>query len=227
MTRRKSRSEAAIENQLNTLDPSSCRYAVLSATRDFKAAWVRLGTELTAARESGDWKDWGYPSFEAYCRRELHLRRDTANKLTRSYAFLRDHEPSALEDMQERELPELDVVDLLSRAQERTTLSSGQIDQIRSDVFDPETQSPSRSQVVKRFRELDPEAFRQQKAPVSPPVSGKAAPQDIRKASLLADRLRELLQNMPQVSTQSREAAGVICREMNDLAQQTAQAAAS
>ncbi len=222
MPRRKSRAEVAIETQLRTLEPTSPRFVVLSAARDFKAAWVKLGTELTHARESNAWKAWGYPSFEGYCRRELHLRRDTVNKLTRSYAFLRDHEPEALEA--DRELPELDVVDLLSRAGDRTALSKGQIDEIRSEVFDPENQNPTKSQIVKRFREIDPEAFRPQK-PVPTLVQG--TPQDIRKALLLGERLNDLLTQMPNISQQSKEAASVICRELNDMMAASQQAEAS
>src|SRR5688572_16486056 len=160
MARRKSRAEVEIEAQLQTLDPDSERHQVLSAARDFKVAWVALGNLLTQVRESGTWREWGYSSFEAYCRRELRLRQDTANKLTRSFAFLRDHEPSAMELRPERELPPLDVVDLLSRAQERTKVSEEQLAAITEEVFSEEGPLPTRSGVVKRFRELDPDAFR-------------------------------------------------------------------
>ena len=89
MDRQRSRTEVEMEAQLKTLDPSSERYATLSAARDFKASWVALGELLTRVREGSLYREWGYSSFEAYARRELRIRQDTANKLTRSFSFLR------------------------------------------------------------------------------------------------------------------------------------------
>ena len=72
MARRKTRGEVAIQSQLTTLEPTSERYKVLVAARDFKASWVELGERLTTIRESEKFLAWGYSSFEAYCRRELN-----------------------------------------------------------------------------------------------------------------------------------------------------------
>lgn len=192
MARRKSRAEVEIEVQLRTLDPNSERHCVLSAARDFKVAWVELGNRLTAVRESDAWRNWGYATFDAYCRRELRIRRDTANKLTRSYSFLRDHEPEALRERETRELPPLDVVDLLSRAEDRAKLSEDQLDTIREEIFAPDNVIPTRSQVLKRFREFDPDAFRNA---ACAPVEG-----DVRKALLLAERLQALMEVQDGIS---------------------------
>ena len=43
MTRRRSKAEVEMENLLGTLEPSSERFRVLAAARDFKASWVILG----------------------------------------------------------------------------------------------------------------------------------------------------------------------------------------
>lgn len=218
MTRRKSRAEVEIEEQLATLDPSSVRYQVLEAARDFKAAWIELGRRLTVAREDEGWKAWGYSSFEAYCRRELRLRRDTANKLTRSYSFLRDHEPTALEECSTRELPPLDVVDLLSRAREKAKLTDQQLDEIREEVFDPQAGPTTRSQVVKRFREIDPDAFR--KAPAEPKAAAKVSVRpDVRKALLLAERLQALLEAQEGISGKALDGVRLSVSELRGLAQ--------
>ena len=66
MTRRRSKAEVEMENLLRTLDPSSERFRVLAAARDFKASWVILGEILTTVRDSNAFKEWGYSSFEAY-----------------------------------------------------------------------------------------------------------------------------------------------------------------
>lgn len=145
---------------------------------------------LTVVREKEIYGAWGYASFDAYCRRELQIKQDTANKLTRSFAFLRDHEPTMLDEGRaSRELPPLDVVDLLSQAKERTKISDGEFDSIREEVFAAES-SPTRNDVMKRLREVDPEAFRP-----APKPTNAAGENDLRKALLLAERLQSLLES--------------------------------
>lgn len=211
-----------LESQLQQLDPGSKRYHVLAAARDFRASWVRLGELLTRVREECLFEQWGYTSFEAYCRRELKLRRDTAAKLTRSYAFLRDHEPKTLDAPEsERELPALDVVDLLSRAKERSNVSDDQLNEIKEEVFAPEGPS-TRNQVVRRFRQLDPDAFRAASRDATgqntaaaetpkPPVNI-----DLRKALLLAERLQSLLEPDPQASDQAKAGIATVVRELRE-----------
>ncbi len=209
--RRKTRGEVEMEELLGRLDPSSERYRVLSAARDFKASWVELGERLTETREAEQYKEWGYDSFEAYCRTELRLKAETANKLTRSFSFLRDHTPQALETRQQRELPPLDVVDLLSRARERSQVSEAQLRDISKDVFAGEP--PTRGEVIKRFRELDPMAF---KAPERPKAeAGPAGEGDLRKALLLAERLQSLLPS--EVSRAAKDGVKVVVRELQEL----------
>jgi hypothetical protein len=211
MIRRRTRAEAEIQARLESLDPASKRFHVLAAARDFKASWVQLGQRLTEVRESGLYRNWGYTEFETYCRRELHLKNDTANKLTRSYSFLRDHEPRALEQRSERELPPLDVVDLLSQARDRSKVSVQDLEGIRREVFDAES-IPTKSQVVKRFRELDPDAFR---PPPRPPPDDRTV--EMRKALLLAERLQGLLEVLPGISHNSLAGARSVAAELRAM----------
>jgi hypothetical protein len=218
MGRRHNRSEAEMTAQLEALDPASPRYQVLHVARQFKAAWVDLGERLTQVRESNAFTQWGYTSFEAYCRRELHIKQDTANKLTRSFAFLRDHEPTMLEHRDTRELPPLDVVDLLSQAKERTKVSDDAFDSIREQVFDPEAKPPTKNDVVKRFREVDPEAFK----PAPKPATTPATDNDLRKALLLAERLQSLLEAQGDgVSKEAVQNARNVVRELRERFSQT------
>ena len=216
---RKTRAQAEIEAQLETLEPGSERHQLLVAARDFKAAWVTLGNLLTRIKETALWQDWGFSSFESYSRRELKLRRDTVNKLTRSYSFLRDHEPVALEQRRERELPPLDVVDLLSQARDRTRVTDDQMASIQEEIFDPQTDMPSKSQVVKKFRALDPEAFRT--APKQTQVQ-----QDTRKALMLADRLLELVQVQEGLSQEAIDGVARAAEELRTIFEAQRQAAA-
>jgi hypothetical protein len=212
MTRRRTRGEAQIEALLTQLDPGSERYRVLRAARDFKASWVELGERLTETREHEHYKQWGYTSFEAYCRQELRLKSETANKLTRSFSFLRDHNPESLETREVKELPPLDVVDLLSRARERAKLSDKQFEQVESEVFEGEA-PPTRTDVLKRYRELDPEAFK----PAAPRPTKAAGSEDVRKALLLAERLSSLVEGNDDVSRESRKALKALVGELKSL----------
>jgi hypothetical protein len=207
---RKSRAQAEIESRLQVLDPQSFRFAVLSAARDFRASWVELGDILTQVREKETYRDWGYGSFEAYCRRELRLKSETANKLTRSYGYVRNHRPAVLDDGKVCEVPALDVVDLLSRARERAKLSENDFRTIEQEVFSPEGPS-TRGQLLRRFREIDPEAFGPEKKPAS---AGASSEVEVRKALLLAERLLFLLESIPHVSDAAREGVRRASREL-------------
>jgi hypothetical protein len=214
MARRRTRGEAHIEALLSHLDPSSERFRVLRAARDFKASWVELGERLTETREHEQFKEWGYTSFEAYCRQELRLKGETANKLTRSYAFLRDHNPDSLETREVKELPPLDVVDLLSRARDRAKVSDKQFAEIKGEVFEGEA-PPTRADVLKRFREVDPEAFKP--AAPKPTRAGGGGAEEVRKALLLAERLLDLVSGHDGVSRESRQALKGVVAELKSL----------
>ncbi len=214
MTRRMTRGEAAIESLLSKLDPSSERYRVLSAAHRFKASWVELGERLTLVRETEQYAQWGHGTFEAYCRAELHLKPDTANKLTRSFAFLRDHEPTVLLERDTRALPPLDVVDLLTRARERAKVSEAQLQSIQEEVFAAEA-PPTKSDVVKLFREHDPEAFKGAPRPERPAKEPQEG--DLKKALLLAERLQALLEPQPDVSRSAQAGIRSIVTELKKL----------
>jgi hypothetical protein len=215
MARRRTRGEAQIDALLTQLDPGTERYRVLRAARDFKASWVELGERLTEAREAEQYKGWGYTSFEAYCRQELRLKAETANKLTRSYSFLRDHNPESIAEREARELPPLDVVDLLSRAREKAKLSEAQFTAIEGEVFDGE-EPPNKRQVLERFRELDPDAFK----PAARPTRA-AGDEDLRKALLLGERLLTLVDPIEDLTKSSREGLKKLVSELRGLFEAT------
>jgi hypothetical protein len=209
MTRR-TRSQKEMEATLAQLPPGTARHQTLSAARAFKAAWVDLGEKLTEVREKNLFRAWGYDNFESYCSRELHVRRDTANKLTRSFAFVREHEPVALESRHARELPALDVVDLLSRAQ----IPAPALNAIRREVFDEAAEPATRAQVLRQIRAADPDAFRPQQVEVSD--------QTVRKALLLAERLQSLLQVQAGISNKAIQGVAQAVSELRELSHQEA-----
>ncbi|MEO1334906.1 MAG: hypothetical protein AAFV29_04660, partial [Myxococcota bacterium] len=74
--------------RLRSLEPGTQRFIVLQSAIDFKRSWVHLAKHLAHVRNAGAYREWGYRTFEAYAQHELNLRRDTCQKLVRSYDFL-------------------------------------------------------------------------------------------------------------------------------------------
>src|SRR5262249_12628010 len=81
--------------------------------------WIELGEALTHVMRQESWKRWGFDSFDEYCTKELHVRRETAHKLVGSYGFLKSRAPSVLRrDGMEAPIPSLASVEFWKRAEE-------------------------------------------------------------------------------------------------------------
>lgn len=126
-----------------TLD-NALRQNVLTAARRFKAGWAELGRLLVQVRDSGAFSEWGYPNFDAYCAEELHVRKQTAQKLVRSYSFLARREPDlgktprAPEDSPAMRAPAFEVVEVLADADARGQLSEDEYHRIRESIWNPD-----------------------------------------------------------------------------------------
>jgi hypothetical protein len=113
------------------------RAELLARARRFKASWIDLAEALTAIKRSGGWKHWGYDSFEAYAKGELHIRQETADKLTGSYTFLKRRAPGVLErDALREPIPSYQAVDFLRRAEASEDAPKGTVEEIRRRVLD-------------------------------------------------------------------------------------------
>lgn len=151
--------EAALAQKAQSVEPGSFRQNVLFVARRFKSSWAELGKALVRVRDEGLFEGWGYPSFEAYCTRELHIRKSTADKLVRSFSFLARHEPqeAANEDVAER-APAFEVVEVLANAEERGQLSSDEYKSIRDSIWNPEKPTAElKREVAERFPPPPPE----------------------------------------------------------------------
>ncbi len=196
----KSKTEEAMAVRLATLEPGSKRYNVLDAAIRFKRSWIELAQHLTRIREQGGFKEWGYRSFEAYAQHELHLRRDTAQKLVRSYDFLNTNERPHLEAVVRGEpdtepLPSFQALDILAEAKQNPNLEEGDYKEIRDQVF---RDDPPPSQVRKLVKERAPE-----------PPKEEDPQQRLRKCLTMAERLYGLLleEDVPMPIAQSVEQA--------------------
>jgi hypothetical protein len=134
-------------------DAAGLRSSVAAAARRFKSSWFELGRLLFQVRANEAWQGWGFDSFEAYCTRELHIRRATAEKLLRSYGFLQRHERSAPETSEAVErAPPFEVVTVLADAEERGQLTERDYARVRDSIWDPgRTPSELRRELTERF----------------------------------------------------------------------------
>lgn len=125
---------AAAEIQ-HSKDP--VRAEMIARVRRFKASWFELGEALSEIKRADQFKKWGYGSFEDYCAKELHLKRDTADKLTGSFVFLKNKAPDVLRrDGREGPIPSYQSVDFLRRAEEETQAPPETLEELRKHVLE-------------------------------------------------------------------------------------------
>lgn len=126
------------------------RAEMIARVRRFKASWFELGESLTEIKRSERYAKWGYSSFEDYCKRELHLKRDTADKLTGSFAFLHSRAPEVLRrDGHEAPIPSYQAVDFLRRAEE-TAAPEETLTELRRHVLEEGATLPK---ITRLYRE--------------------------------------------------------------------------
>ena len=159
-----------------TKDP--VRAQALRGARAFKRSWIEFAEILTRVRDEEHWADWGYDSFERYCTKELHIKKETAYKLTGSYQFLRKEQPQVLKrDGVLKPLPDYRSIDKLIKAEDQLPARSGTVKELRSAVID-ECLTPAATSA--RLKEM---------LPPPPPKPGDAK----REARRFASQARRLL----------------------------------
>ena len=156
------------------LPEGSVRRRVLEGARRFKAAWVEFGRLLSEVKREGLWREWGYPTFERYCARELFIRPATAEKLTMSYGFLDRHEPELARPrrVEDANAPPFEVVEVLSRAEASGQLSNAAWRELRDEVLE---RPPSAAAMTRRLAEK-----------LGPPKAAPAPPKPDRLRALAA-----------------------------------------
>jgi len=178
------------------------REEVQHAARTFKTSWTGLAKVLTRVRDEALWEGWGFASFEAYCGKELRIRKATALKLTRSWSFLDRHERSWTPDAEDAPpAPAFEVVEVLAEAEERGALGAAEYRSIRDSIWDPERP------VAAVRRELN-ERFPRPAA--EPPPTEVRLGQLARSALRLAEELRECRGVPASVRTQADDLAAVV-----------------
>ncbi|MDD5137280.1 MAG: hypothetical protein WC409_01610 [Candidatus Omnitrophota bacterium] len=138
----KSRSIRNLEQKMKGLEPGSLRYQVLESAKNFKSSWIGLGQILYTVYKDKMYKEWGYMSFEAYCKGEIGVHQQTASKLLHSYYFLEKNEPEFLKDVQSQEspdpknIPAFDAVNVLRLAAKQKELTEDDYQEFKKSVFE-------------------------------------------------------------------------------------------
>jgi hypothetical protein len=177
----KTKIEAALAAAERAHEGDRERADLLRRTRLFKASWIELAEALTESRRRGDFKRWGFASFEDYTRRELYLRQETVDKLTGSFLFLKKRAPDVLaRDGLSRTIPSYQVVDFLRRAETESDAPESTVEQIRKRVLEDGAGLPS---VVREFKDS-----------VFPVDPSQKKERELSALLNVAKRLRELLE---------------------------------
>jgi hypothetical protein len=195
-----------LASRAEDLPEGSVRRCVLEGARRFKAAWVEFGRLLAQVRRESLWKEWGYPSFEKYCTKELFIRPATAEKLTVSFGFLERHEPAlARADRAEAKAPPFEVIEVLSRAEQAGRLSQEGWRELRDEVLqNPPTPAAMNRKISERFG-----------PPPTPPAPRKA--ERLSRLAALARRLATACEEDTAVPQALAKRAADLARDLEEL----------
>lgn len=146
------KTERMLEAAMQTHADDPERVTVLDRARRFKRSWIDLAAALVEVRERESWRRWGYPGFDEYCAKELHLKRGTVDKLCASYGFLRANRPRLVDAADdEAPIPSWQAVHFVARAEERGAADERTIAEMKRAVFDEGAPAPV---ISRKYREV-------------------------------------------------------------------------
>ena len=142
---KKTKAITDIEGRMREVEEGTLRFSALEAARDFKSTWVRLGQILYAIYKDRNYKEWGFSTFDGYCKKEIDIRKNTAVKLLKSYYFLEENEPELIKDQsisggsggpRPAVIPDFESINALRLAQKNKFLTPSDYADFRRDVFE-------------------------------------------------------------------------------------------
>ncbi len=157
------------DDRMKAVETGSFRYDILRCAKNFKSSWLDLGRFLTAVKKDRMFRDWGYLSFEAYCVKEVGIRKATGDKLLRSYFFMEREEPGYLkpehlDNAEAPQVPSFETVDTLRKVKENKEFSISDYQNLKKQVFeegrDEKQIKDAYRALLKNVREEDPEEAR-------------------------------------------------------------------
>lgn len=141
------KTDQKMEDTLLAVSDDPVRADTLAKARAFKRTWLELAEALTRVSDKRLWAAWGFTDFDAYCRKELHLRGSTVAKLLGSYRFLETSAPRVIERARSTEtfdapIPSLPAVEFVKRATEEGNADEETLRTIHRVAFDEGAEAP-------------------------------------------------------------------------------------
>jgi len=158
-----------IEKKMDMAEPESLRHKVLESAKNFKISWIELGQCLYSAWKEKAYKSWGYTTFDIYTAKEIGIRKQTAQKLLRSYYFLEKEEPNYvtkeyLQETAPSALPTYEAVDILRNASDKKKIDQNDYEMIKNKVLKEGKSAvevrKDLTAIIKRREEVEPQEAR-------------------------------------------------------------------
>jgi hypothetical protein len=171
------KTDRKMEDTMLAVADDPVRADTLQKARAFKRTWLELAEALTKVSDKRLWERWGYSDFDAYCRKELHLRGSTVAKLLGSYRFLETSAPRVIERARDTEtfdipIPSVAAVDFVKRATEEGNADEETLRTIHRVAFDEGAEAPV---LKKSFGEIVfPQTDREKKEKLRAQIAGAA-----------------------------------------------------
>lgn len=154
--------ERQMEEHMLAVAHDPLRADTLGKARAFKRTWLELAEALARVQAKAAFENWGYPDFDAYCRKELHLRAATVAKLLGSYRFLESSAPRVIERARSisasgapleltSPIPSLPAVEFVQKAHERGAADRETLNAITREAFDEGLDAPL---LAKKFKDV-------------------------------------------------------------------------
>ncbi len=149
------KTDQMMEDRMIAVSADPERSDTLQKARAFKRTWLELAEALSRVNERKLWEKWGFSDFDAYCRKELHLRGSTVSKLLGSYRFLETSAPKVIErartDHFEAPIPSIATVEFVQKATTEGKADEETIRTIHRSAFEEGLEKPV---LAKKFGEL-------------------------------------------------------------------------
>lgn len=142
------KTDRQMEDRMVAVAGDPLRADTLQKARAFKRTWLELADVLTKVQGTNAWQNWGYPDFDHYCRKELHLRGATVAKLLGSYRFLETSAPRVIErarvaaqshvddEVFDTPIPSMPVVEFVQKATARGAADPETLQTIQRVAFE-------------------------------------------------------------------------------------------
>lgn len=149
------KTDRQMEDRMMAVASDPLRADTLQKARSFKRTWLELAEALAKVQAGKTWEGWGFPDFDSYCRKELHLRGSTVAKLLGSYRFLETSAPRVIERAREENfeapIPSMPAVEFVQKAIDRGAADPETLQTIQRVAFEEGADAPL---LAKQFKAI-------------------------------------------------------------------------